>query len=112
MEGYFPENGVDHINRVRDDNRYSNLREATHQCQMRNKTMMRNNASGINGVYWSKPKSRWRVEIGNGVRAKFVALCRTLEEAAYLRYAAEQCLGFQDCDITSSAKKYIDITKR
>ena len=28
-------------------------------------------------------------------------------EAAYARFAAEQCLGYQDCDINSSAKQYI-----
>jgi hypothetical protein len=32
----------------------------------------------------------------------------TLIDAAYVRFAAEQCLGFQDCDTNSSAKQFID----
>jgi len=38
----------------------------------------------------------------------FLWLFTDFLEACYHRFAAEQCLGFQDCDINSSAKQYID----
>ena len=107
MDGYLPEQSVDHVNRNRADNRWANLREATQQCQMRNKSMMRNNSSGITGIYWCKVKRKWRVEIGEQ-RSRFVGLFSDLLDAAYARFAAEQCLGFRDCDKDSSAKRYID----
>lgn len=52
--GYFPEHGIDHINKVRDDNRIENLREASQSCNMRNIGMQVNNTSGIKGVYYHK----------------------------------------------------------
>ncbi len=50
---------VDHINRIRTDDRISNLREATFEAQNINKIKQRNNSSGFSGVYW-------RPDIGNG----------------------------------------------
>jgi len=108
MEGYMPENTVDHIKRVRDDNRYNELREASRQCQQRNCGMFKNNTSGIKGVYWDTKKGKWHSHIAVDGKAKFLGLTHDKLDAAYQRFAAEQCLGFQDCDINSSAKQYID----
>ena len=106
--GYDSEFEIDHVDRVRTHNWPENLREASRQCQVRNCGMLRNNTSGIKGVSPSKIGRNWVVYIKvNGVK-KTLGYTDTLLEAAYLRYAAEQCLGFQDCDINSSAKQFID----
>ena len=107
-DGYFPEGEVDHINRIRSDNRRSNLREASRQCQMRNCGMRNDNTSGIKGVRWHKRDEKWEASIVVDQQGKYLGNHDDLLEAAYHRYAAEQLLGFPDCDINSSAKQFID----
>jgi hypothetical protein len=41
---------ADHINRCKFDNRFENLRTVTHRQNMRNRTKMSNNTSGMTGV--------------------------------------------------------------
>jgi len=106
-DGYFPENTVDHKDRVRHHNWRSNLREASQQCQNRNCGMLKRNTSGIKGVFWFAGYGKWRAQIRVDGKHKHLGDYDTLLEAAYTRFAAEQCLGFQDCDLNSSAKKYI-----
>jgi hypothetical protein len=108
MEGYMPEHTVDHKMRKRDDNRHKELREATQQCQSRNAGMLKNNISGVKGVHWNKFYKIWVAQIRINGKAKHLGLFDNILDAAYVRYAAEQCLGYQDCDINSSAKQYID----
>ena len=36
MEGYFPEGDVDHKDRIKDNNKWNNLRHVTRSCNMRN----------------------------------------------------------------------------
>ena len=54
--GYTPEHSLDHINRVKHDNRIENLREASRQCNARNTGNPKNNTSGVKGVFWDKSK--------------------------------------------------------
>lgn len=49
--GEFPKYGIDHINRNGMDNRISNLRVATMQQNMENKSVYKRNKSGYLGVY-------------------------------------------------------------
>ena len=53
--GYWPTE-IDHINRIRDDNRIENLREVTHAENIKNQHPFR----GGKGVYQS-PSGKWRV---------------------------------------------------
>ena len=106
-DGYWPENTIDHINRIKTDNRRANLREASMQCQNRNCGMRGDNTSGIKGVYWHKRIGKWQAQIAVDGQDKYLGYFEDILESAYARYAAEQCLGFQDCDIHSSAKKLI-----
>lgn len=57
--------GVDHINRVRHDNRKSNLRKATQPQNTKNTSLRKNNTSGVIGVNWSNQKQIWRSRITN-----------------------------------------------
>ena len=105
MEGYLSEFRVDHINKIRTDNRYANLRQVSQQCNMRNARMSSNNISGVKGVRFDGRK--WRAHVCVGQTYQLGYFTDKLE-AAYHRYAAEQCLGYPDCDTNSSAKQFID----
>lgn len=54
---------VDHINGDSLDNQKSNLRTCTHQQNMANKRMQKNNKSGIKGVAWDKNRNKWKATI-------------------------------------------------
>lgn len=58
MEGDMPP-AVDHINRIRDDNRWCNLRRSDWQHNATNRGPSVNNTSGINGVHYCATKDRW-----------------------------------------------------
>lgn len=60
MEGYLPEM-VDHINRIRDDNRWINLRKSNYQENQRNKTTR--SKSGYLGISWNKQNQKWQVHV-------------------------------------------------
>jgi hypothetical protein len=64
---------IDHINRDPLDNRKSNLRIADVRLQAQNRRMIKNNTSGVHGVYL-KEGSAWAatwVEDGKAMRRSF-----------------------------------------
>lgn len=64
MNGYLPKIDVDHINRIKSDNSFDNLREATRSQNMANGVIRTNNTSGIKGVVWDVTRRKWRAQIG------------------------------------------------
>jgi len=100
--GYFPENGIGHINHKKSDNRIENLHEATRSCSLQNKRICVKNKSGITGVSLAESSGKWIVKIKNIYLGTFPSLL----EAAKVRYAGE--LKHFDCVVNSSAKSYID----
>lgn len=110
MYGYWPENTIDHKDnnpKHKHHNWISNLREASYQCQQRNQKNGKNNTSGIKGVCWSNKTKRWRVVIGINKKQHYLGVFKTFDEAVCHRLAAEQCLGWGNCDSNSSAYQYI-----
>ena len=63
VHGDFPPNDIDHISRVRDDNRICNLRLATRSENMQNLSLRSTNTSGHTGVVWCKNTEKWRALI-------------------------------------------------
>jgi hypothetical protein len=64
--GEFPEDQMDHINRIKNDNRIANLRAVTHTENMKNRSLQSSNTSGHAGVYWIKDRQKqWRVRVKN-----------------------------------------------
>ena len=53
----------DHVNRIRNDNRWGNLRPATHTENRRNTRINRNNTSGYKGVSYDKSSGGFRTSI-------------------------------------------------
>lgn len=82
MNGDLPENEVDHRNRIRSDNTWSNLRLCTHQQNQQNKSMQKNNKSGVKGVHWVKKAGKWRAQIKHDGKIITVGLFDDLENAS------------------------------
>ena len=94
MNGSFPPEDVDHVNGIREDNRWSNLREATRSENMMNTGIRSNNASGINGVSWSKYHGKWQVSIHSAGAQLHVGYFNNLEDAAKARKDMDRQFGY------------------
>jgi hypothetical protein len=92
--GAWPSEQIDHINQQRDDNRMSNLREATNQQNMKNATRLRSNTSGATGVHWDNRRSKWLAQIKHEGRGRFLGYFANFDEAVAARRAAEVKFGF------------------
>lgn len=82
----WPEEEIDHINRIRSDNRISNLRPASRSNNMVNR-LYPVGESGVTGV--AKHKCGWQASIRIKRKSVHLGLFKTIEEAAIARYAAE-----------------------
>lgn len=63
MLGKFPENLVDHINTIKCDNRWRNLREADGKENQWNSVLRKFNTSSIKNVCWHYDNEKWNVSI-------------------------------------------------
>jgi hypothetical protein len=57
--GKFPEKHLDHINRIKTDNRIENLRECNDAENGQNQNKFSNNKSGLTGVSWHAASNKW-----------------------------------------------------
>jgi hypothetical protein len=86
VTGSWPVLEIDHKNRVRNDNRFGNLRPATHMQNCTNRAL---SASGVPGVSWYKPTGKWRVLIRVGKKKAHLGYYTKLEDAVVARHNAE-----------------------
>ncbi len=80
---------VDHINRNRVDNRKTNLRIVTTQQNSMNKSMQKNNKSGIVGVFYNKERKKWVAQLTYKGK-KIMKRVDTKEEAIIIRKNLEE----------------------
>ena len=80
---------VDHVNHDPLDNRKENLRVCTHQENIMNSSLSKNNTSGITGVAWDKQHNKWRSQIKINRKSITLGLFNTKEEAIEARKQAE-----------------------
>ena len=107
VHGYFPEHGLDHIDRDTTNNRIDNLREVSQVCNLRNCGNRVNNTTGVKGVHWHKQIGKWRAVIAIPGRQPSLGVYNDFVDAVCARLAAEQCLGWEGCDSSSPAYRYV-----
>ena len=92
----WPAYQIDHINRIKDDNRISNLREALPSQNQINSGMRSNNSSGLRGV--RKFKNKWRATIGHNGKIKHLGTFSSKTDAhkTYCKVAKELFGEFAD----------------
>lgn len=89
MYGYDSEFIIDYINGIRTDNRICNLREATSQENVRNKSRLSSkNTSGFTGVHYNKSRKKWLATIKRFGVVTHLGAFDTIEEAVEVREAA------------------------
>lgn len=89
VHGAWPNAALDHVNRVKPDNRISNLREASKSQNAQNTSLRSTNTSGVKGVYWCARECRWIANIRLNGKQKHIGSYNTVEEAAEARRCAE-----------------------
>ena len=102
VEGYVPENLVDHEDRVRDNNKWSNLREASSSCNSRNRTISSCNTSGVTGV--SCNSGGWVARISDSGERIYLGWFPSFLDAVMARYKAEIKYKYYKCNSQSTAK--------
>ena len=96
MTEKWPENHIDHINHDKADNRFLNLREVTQQDNARNAKLHKENKSGVTGVGWYKPYSKWRSYIAVDAQHIYLGYFDDKFEAICARKSAENKYGFHE----------------
>lgn len=88
MTGEWPRQ-VDHNDTIKRNNRWSNLRIATHQQNVLNAKKAENNTSGYKGVSWHKAAGKWSAQIYLNGKSRYLGLFTDPEKAhdAYMAAA-------------------------
>jgi hypothetical protein len=85
MTGEWPLHEIDHINRVRSDNRFENLRQATSAENKHNATDRISNTSGCRGVTWHKARQKWQAQISVMGKYLYLGTFESVEDAVAAR---------------------------
>ncbi len=94
MTGAWPEGVIDHKNGNRADNRFENLRDASHSINRENQHAVRSNnlSAGITGVSWCEYHKKYKAHIRVGGRLQHLKYCASAEEAREVYLTAKRQL--------------------
>lgn len=108
IKGYFPENEVDHKDRIRDNNKWENLEEKTAQCNARNRGVRIDSKSGIPGVIFNKQNLKWQAAITHSPKKRaHLGFYKSLKAAVINRWIGEVHFKFPNCQTCSPAYLYL-----
>jgi hypothetical protein len=81
MTGGWPKSGVDHDDRDGQNNKWTNLKEATQLENMQNRGVTKRSASGHVGVHWDKKRNVWAAHICFRRKRYFLGAHKRIEDA-------------------------------
>ena len=85
---------VDHIDRVKTNNRPDNLREANHSTNNQNRNSRKGASSKFLGVFWDSQRGKWRAEIcKSGIKKSLGRFSKEEEAAEAYNTAARHLFG-------------------
>ena len=96
MTGSWPKDEIDHINHVKQDNSWCNLREASHQENCKNRPFSSANKSGFTGVVQLKGQRKWVAFIKVNGTEKNLGTFDLIEGAIGARKAANKKYGYHE----------------
>lgn len=79
--GIAPLEQIDHINRIRTDNRIANLREASRSENLQNTTLSASNKSGVKGVSFNTRVGKWVAQICVNKKKTHIGYFSKIEDA-------------------------------
>ena len=92
--GEFPKYEIDHINRIKNDNRIENLRDVIHSINQHNKPIQKNNNHGVTGVYWIKRNKKWKASIMIDRKSIYLGSFKRKQDAIKARKDADKLYGY------------------
>ena len=92
MTGEMPTLQVDHVNRIRHDNRFENLEEKSSYENNLNRGIYKSNRVGVTGVHKNKKTGRITASIRRDGITKHLGTFENIEEATKARQDAERVL--------------------
>lgn len=81
MTGEWPTKDIDHINCVKHDNKWANLREATDAQNAMNRPKRVMTSGRLKGITWNKSAKKWQAGIGHNGVYHYLGLFNTQENA-------------------------------
>ena len=87
--GEWPDQQIDHRNRIRSDNRLVNLRDVNAEANAHNSSVRKNCTSGVTGVRWRPHLRQWQATLSRRGRRASLGHFKTIEQATAARKQAE-----------------------
>lgn len=84
VTGFDPVDMIDHKDTDRQNNRWSNLREATNGPNIQNSRLRKDNRSGVKGVCWDEVRKVWTA----GINSKRIGRFKDKQDAINARMTA------------------------
>lgn len=105
VNGEWPAGEVDHKNRIRSDNRLTNLRIVTSSINAHNKAIPKTNTSGAKGVQWRPRLHKWQAIITIDRKRRSLGHFFDFEDAVAARREAERDLSIPAVEMAKNGKE-------